>query len=517
MISQAAIKILGLVYKLYLTNRPGFGDEGNAIYSAGFQIYALLLTLSSIGVPNAVSKLVAEKISIGDTKGAYRVFRISMCVFSFAGLLATLLLFLGADFISNYLLNMPEAKLTLMTLSPSIFFVSINSVFRGFFNGTHNMKATGKSQTIEQLAKTIATVILVETIVIYMGKADTTIMAAIANLATTIATIFCFIYLARYLSKKKKDMSILTIGKSIYKEERVKDIVKKIIGTAVPMSLSSIFSSINKNVDSMTVIRGLEHNIGYEQAKIQYGILGGKVDTIVNLPLSFNMAFATALVPSISSSKAVGRIEDGKEKIKFSMLLTILIALPCMLGLIVFAEPILKLFFPNAASGAFILQVASISILFNAMEQTTSGALQGLGKERIPTIAIFIGVIVKTILNFILIPIPTTVLKIGGVAGAAIATTACHFIACIIEMIALKKHIDIKFPIWKYYLKPLLASIIMIILAKLVYSNMINFINSKVSLIISIVFAAIIYIIMIIILKIFNKNELKILKNKQKS
>lgn len=353
MISQAIIKVLGLLYKLYLTNRPGFGDEGNAIYSAGFQIYALLLTLSSIGVPNAVAKLVAEKISIGDTKGAYRVFKISMCVFSLAGLIATLLLFLGSSFIAEYMLNMPEAKLTLMTLSPSIFFVSINSVFRGFFNGTQNMKATGKSQTIEQLVKTIATIGLVEGIVIYMGRTDTTMMAAIANLATTIATIMCFIYLAKYLAKKKKDMSILTIGKNIYQKERVKVIVKKIIGTAIPMSLSSIFSSVNKNVDSMTVVRGLEKNIGYEQAKIQYGILGGKVDTIVNLPLSFNIAFATALVPSISSSKAVGRIEDGKEKIKFSLLLTILIALPCMVGLIVFAEPILKLFFPNAASRGF--------------------------------------------------------------------------------------------------------------------------------------------------------------------
>ena len=96
MLSQALIKLLGFVYRIYLTNRKGFGDEGNAIYSSGYQIYALLLTISSIGVPNAISKLVSEKVAIGDDKGAHRIFKVALITFGLIGLAGTMLLFLNA-------------------------------------------------------------------------------------------------------------------------------------------------------------------------------------------------------------------------------------------------------------------------------------------------------------------------------------------------------------------------------------------------------------------------------------
>ena len=118
MFSQLIIKLLGLVYKLYLTNREGFGDEGNAIYSAGFQIYALLLTLSSTGVPSAISKLVSERLAIGDNKGAHRIFKISFATFAVIGLIGTLILFFGAGYIANVMLEISEAELTLVALYP---------------------------------------------------------------------------------------------------------------------------------------------------------------------------------------------------------------------------------------------------------------------------------------------------------------------------------------------------------------------------------------------------------------
>ena len=126
LISQVFIKIIGLIYKLYLTNREGFGDAGNAIYASGYQIYALLLSISSIGVPNAVSKLVAERLSLGDTKGAHRIFKIAFATFGVIGLVGTLLLLCGAGTFAN-MMGIPEAEMTLVALSPSIFFVSITS------------------------------------------------------------------------------------------------------------------------------------------------------------------------------------------------------------------------------------------------------------------------------------------------------------------------------------------------------------------------------------------------------
>ena len=145
MFSQVIIKILGLFYKLYLTNKSGFGDAGNAIYNSGFQIYALLLTISSIGVPNAVAKLISEKLSVGDNRGAQKIFKVAFAFFSVVGFTGSALLFCGSDFIANVWLQIPEAKLTLIILAPSIFFVSLISVLRGYFNGHENMKPMAQS------------------------------------------------------------------------------------------------------------------------------------------------------------------------------------------------------------------------------------------------------------------------------------------------------------------------------------------------------------------------------------
>ena len=198
--SQIIIKIVGLVYKLYLTNKEGFGDAGNAIYSSGFQIYALLLAFSSTGVQNAIAKLVSERLAVGDTKGAHIIFKIAFITFAIIGITGTMLLFTYAKPISEKALQIPEAKYSLMCLAPSIFFVSVSSVLKGYFNGRQSLTATAKSQSIEQIFKTVLTIILVE-IISKITLKSTKLMAATANLATTIATIISFIYLLRILSK----------------------------------------------------------------------------------------------------------------------------------------------------------------------------------------------------------------------------------------------------------------------------------------------------------------------------
>ena len=157
MFSQILIKVLGLIYTLYLTNRQGFGDAGNAIYASGYQIYALLLTVSSIGVPNAISKLVSERLAVGDNKGANRIFKVALATFGCIGAVGTMLLFFGAHTIAYSWTQIPESELTLVALSPAIFFVSISSVFRGYFNGRRTLKVTARAQTLEQIFKTILT------------------------------------------------------------------------------------------------------------------------------------------------------------------------------------------------------------------------------------------------------------------------------------------------------------------------------------------------------------------------
>ena len=205
MFSQFIIKIIGIFYKLYLTNKPGFGDRGNAILTSGLQIYIMALTISSISLPNAISKLVSEKIAINDRNGAHRIFKISIAFFGFISFVISCIIFANSSHIANAYLHIPEAKLVIMTLAPSIFVVSIASIVKGYFNGIEQMQYTAKAQSIEQLLKTIYTIILVE-IIGKISHNNTELMAAIVGGATSFASITTFIYLIKIYCKQKTIM-----------------------------------------------------------------------------------------------------------------------------------------------------------------------------------------------------------------------------------------------------------------------------------------------------------------------
>lgn len=438
LISQVFIKVLGFVYKLYLTNKKGFGDSGNAIYSSGFQIYALLLTFSSTGVPNAISKLVSERMAVGDNKGAHRIFKIAFVTFAMIGITGSILLFLGAKTIATKWIQIPEAEYSLVALSPSIFFVSITAVIRGYFNGRQNFSATAKSQSAEQILKTAFTVILVE-LVVWIGKKDAAFMAGAANLATTVATISSFGYIYAYYRLKRKEIGQEIINSVNYQPTRVRKTIKKILTVAMPISISSLISSFGKNIDSFTIVRFLKHITTEEEAKIQYGILSGKVDSLCALPFSFNVAFVTTLVPSISKSMAKNDWKGVKKKAKIFMLISAFISIPITIFMFTFSEQILNLLFPNAANGAMYLRINSISIIFMVLAQTTNGILQGIGKVGVPAIAFGIGMIGKFICNIFLIPNENI-----GIFGAIIGNIICNVIAFMIGMSVLYKNLKIQ-------------------------------------------------------------------------
>ena len=277
-----------------------------------------------------------------------------------------------------------------------------------------------------------------------------------------------------------------------------------------------ITSSLNKNIDSFTVVNLLQNFLPYEEAKAQYGILSGKVETLTSLPLSFNIAFATALVPAIAAARAKGEMDKGVKRISFSLMTTILIVLPCVVGMVIFAEPILKLLFPNASSGAFIMQICVLATIFTAMEQTINGALQGLGKVFVPAIALTIGVAVKLLLNVILVPIPTDVFPLGGAVGAAFATDMCHLIAFSIVFTVLRKTVDLKLSFSKMVLKPLIACLMMGIVSYGSYILFKGIFVQNLATILALVVAVIVYILSIFVLRILNEEDIQMLPSGNK-
>lgn len=506
LVTHMIVKIIGVVNKIYLTNREGFGDEGNAIYSSAFQIYALFLTICSIGIPNAVSKLVSERLAIGDSKGAHKVFKIAVIAFGALGFTCSIILFTCAHNISHNWFQIPEAELSLVALSPSIFFVSITAVVRGYFNGRENISAGANSQTIEQIFRTVITIILIEVISRSTGT-DTRIMAAGAAIATTMSEIICFTYLFKYYKSASREIANEMKNSLNYKYRGIRKTISDILAVSIPMSIGPILAGINKNIDSMTIVRGLKTFMTDSAAKLEYGMLVGKIDTLVVFPLSFNAAFTSTLIPMVAAAKASNNFAPVQRKIKFSLLTALLIGIPCTVGMMLFAKPILELLFPNQPDGANLLQISAISITFMMLSQNVNAILQGLGKTIIPTIGLIVGMAIKLALNLILVPINPNVFFLGGTNGAAFATVSSNIVMFVISGMFLKKFIKVGIQ-KRQIIKIGLATVMMAICTIFIYNSFLCIISSKLCIILALVFAVAIYLVLILILRVFSKEEI---------
>ena len=407
--------------------------------------------------------------------------------------------------IANTYLGIPEAEMTIIALSPSIFIVAISSVLRGYFNGREKISVTANSQSIEQIIKTILTIIIVE-IISKISNYNTVVMVASAAITVTIASGFSLIYLYAFYIKNKKEIWKDVITSTTHPKKSVRKIIKNILYVTIPIALTSLISAANKTIDAFTVVNIMSKFMKAEEAKLQYGILTGKVEGLVMLPYSFNIAFAITLIPAIAASQATGEMEKATKRINFSILATILISLPCSAVLFVFSEPILKLLFPNAYLGKAMLRLCSLSIIFVAITQTIGGILQGLKKVKEPAIAAVIGAIIKLILNLILIPIKTL-----NINGAIISTIISHIVIFSVSFYYLQKNLKIKFNIAKFVIKPLIGTILMIFISYMLYSKFKFFNIQNFNLIFALAVGCFTYVITIITLKILSPEEINML------
>lgn len=505
--AQIAVKILGFAYRMVITNVDGFGDMGNGYYNFGYQIYTLLLAISSIGIPNAISKLVSERCALDDYRGAMRIFRVALILFLCVGAFFSGIMFFGADFIAANILDTPLASYTIKVLSPAIIFVAVSSVVRGFFAGQHNMKATNTSQVLEQFLKSLSTIL----IVMAMAGSKPEFMAAGATLATTLSTFLSCVYLFIFYGANRKDIKEkINIAPKIKIEGSSIKIAKMILFVSIPISLGAIVSSLNRIVDIVTVVRGIKIALASkipdalllsEEAVRLSGILS-KTDVLVNLPLALNTAFATVLVPTVAGALAIKDYDTAKEKVSFSLLISAVIALPCAVGYMVLSSPILKMIYPNASDGGLLFALVAPTVFFSAMSQTMYGSLQGMGKIFTPAISVLLGGIVKVFLNLVLIPIPGI-----NIYGAPIGSVFCQAIAFFVSFCVLRKNLSIKISFTKYFLKPFFAAVLMGGVVLLIYS-LLSFLSNTLAVLLSIAFGAVIYFALLGVFKVFSKEEL---------
>ena len=491
-----------MIYTLYLTNKDGFGDEGNAIYMSGYQIYALLLTISSIGIPNAIAKLISEKNSIKDYINRDRILKISLIIFGTVGFVSGIFLWKFSSFLANNILEIPKSTLSLKVLSPAIFFVSISAVLRGYSNGNDKIEITAKSQILEQIVKSFLTISLVE--VISRKNSNTELLACFANLATTIATFISLIYIINrsfYIEKN--------VGRQPFQIEKTKNIMKKILNISIPITLCSIFGVMCKNIDSITVVKILKRIVGEKDAVIRYGILSSKIDLLIALPLSFNNSITTAIVPEISKLKAKNKVNEIANKIEFSILITFIICIPYCFGILFYSKEIIELLFPKAIRGAELLKISCFSLVFSALIQTINSSLQGLGKNKIPLYIAIISTFLKLFFNIVLIPNKYLYEK-----GAIISTLISNVIAFIIAFVYLNRNIKINMK-KMYIFKIMLNSSIMIFLSKILKIFLEDIISqNRIITILVICFSVSVYCYLLLFVKKMQKfKKSKILEN----
>ena len=450
------VRVLGFLYRLPLTDM--IGDEGNGIYSAGFYLYNMFLIMSSAGLPVAISRMVAEKLALGEYKNAKKIFRVSMTTASVLGFVCMLImLLLSKQFCM--LIKSERSLYCIITLAPTVFIVSVMAVYRGYFQGFGTTFPTAVSQLIEQVFNAIFSVFMAWYFMKYMTGDLIAWGAAGGTMGTGIGAFMGLLTLiAIFLTTRGERKRFFADDKNDYAIENRAVILKRLLKIAVPVITGTAIFSMTNLID-MAMVKDRLAAIGtYTDKEMDalYGLLTGKYVTLTTLPVAISTAIATAVIPSIASSIALKQHDTVQSKVDTTLRLTMMISIPAAVGLGVLGNQILMMLFPNHPEGGSLLRIGALSVIFLALSQISTGVLQGLGKVNAPAFNALWGSLAKIPVNYFLIAIPQI-----NVAGAVISTTVCYMIASLLNFRALVKATGVNPDYVGMLIKPTAASIIM--------------------------------------------------------
>lgn len=504
------VKVLGAFYRIPLSNM--IGPEGMGYYQTAYPLYTLLVAISTSGFPTAIAKIVAEKRALLDFRGAHRVFRVSFMGFLAAGILTSLFVFSTAGYIVNLVGN-SNAYYSLIAMTPALFFVPIMSAFRGYFQGRQTMTPTAISQLIEQLFRVSIGLFLAYQLM-GLGTPQAAGGASFGASAGAIAGTIIIIII--YLREKKRINEEIKRSNST-EIESISKIVRNILIIAIPITIGASILPIINTIDAALIMRRLQQiNFTETEANALYGQLTGNAQTLINLPQVLSMAIAMSLVPAVSSAFARKDYNEIRSTTKSGIRVTLLIGLPCALGLFILSTPIIDLLYFNytlaekQSTGA-ILQILSLSLIFLTLIQSLTAILQGLGKIMIPVRNLAIGAVVKVILTYILTGIPSINIK-----GAAISTIMTYLVAAVLNFIEVKKHTKVKFKFIDIAIKPIISALIMTGVVWISYRYVFYFLGSKISTVLSIVVGGIVYVISLLLSGAITSEDFELLPKGEK-
>ncbi|MBP2625840.1 MAG: polysaccharide biosynthesis protein [Firmicutes bacterium] len=494
------VKVIGFLNWIILSRV--LGGEGIGLYQMAFPIYLLALSVSSAGIPIAISIITAEKLALNDFRGANRVFHISLTVLTLTGLFFSLLLYFGAELLIKYqFIHDARAYYALLALAPAVFFVTILSSFRGYLQGCQIMTPTAISQIVEQLVRVI-TMLIFASWLLPKGLEYAAGGASLGAAPGAVAGLLVLIYYYWKLNKNFKDK--IEKQNQTNPQESGISIIKRIAKLALPVSLSSLMLPIVANLDLFIVPARLEV-AGYtvEQATELFGYLTGMAVPLLNLSTILTAALCISLVPAISESFALNDKNRIYQQTASAMRISNLVTIPGFVALWLLAEPISQLVY-NAPEASHSISIISVGIFLLGIHQVTTGVLQGMGHTSIPVINMGIAVVFKVAMNWGLTAMPTL-----GIKGASWATVADFGIGAILNMYFVNRYVGFVMDI-KSLVKTIMAATAMGGVIYITYDvMMIETASSALATVMGIFFGGIVYGAVLLLLGGIGEEDIK--------
>lgn len=438
-------KVMGLILKMRLS--VILGPEGSGIYSYPQQFYVLMIAISATGFASSISKLVAEKRSVGKMREAHRVFHVSLVVMLVLSAAITVVMLLFTPIAMKIWGDSVRYAYLAVAIGPV--FVSVMTSFRGYFQGMQLMQATSVSQIFESAARLVFGLGLAA----FFASNSIPKAAGGASFGAAAGGVLGFgIILLYYMRNRSKIMTELQADQ--HKQEKSAwELAKELITFTLPITINSVIVPLMPLFDSLLIKpRAIAGGYSPETVDRMYAWLSSAV-TVNGLPLTFTLALAVSLIPAVSKAVAQGRMDEANRKINLSLRLGFLIGFPCFAGFMVIPEEIMVLLFPTFAGSGYVLRAYAMCLIFMIVSQLMSYSLQGIGRPRIATKNLMIGSAIKLVLSYFLIVWEPAI-------GASVASLASYIYISSMNTVAVKRYANLRFD-KKIIYAPLGASAVM--------------------------------------------------------
>ncbi len=453
-------KVLGAVFRIPITGL--IGANGLSYYNVAYAVYSALVVMSTAGLPIAISRMVSEHMAKKEYSYAHKIFRVSLIVMLIIGAISFVPTFFGADLIAHFVRN-DKAALGLRAIAPALVFVPLFSSFRGYFNGRQNMVPTAVSEMSEQLVRVVTGLSLAY---ILMPKGAEYAAAGATFGASAGAFAGLLVIWLIYTFNKALTYDDMASG-SPYEESSI-TIAKELLVISIPIIIGSEMMPIMNLIDSGMIMRVLqESGWSLEESKYMFGLLG-YCSPLIALPWIVTQAVGVSMVPAVSRAYGLGDHEEVHDHVRLGYRTTMIIGMPCALGMAVLALPILKLLYwgrpEECEDAAPLLAVMAFSIILSSNMQASTSVLQAVGKQMIPVRNLFIGCIGKFIVTFVLLRVHSI-----NIMGACIGTLTAYAVAMVLNELAVKKYTGVSIDYVRTYVKPAIATAMMSVTAVGVY------------------------------------------------